>query len=179
MSRAPPLPTYPLAEVDPQIDPPQVQMPPVAPAQEPHIKMLAALTSYPMPAPPMPVAYSSPPVAFIHITAQDFLAIMVVVRNFAVTPVLCCCTSCHGRVNGSYRSCPCSEYRHPCSGSTTPRLVTYPSHSSSSSHRITSSTTCSFSSNSSSNRSGFSSSPTSSFDRSTNCSSFRSCSATG
>ena len=99
MPGAPPLPTNPLVEVYPQIDPPQVQRPPTAPAQEPHITMSAAPASDLVPAPPVPTEHSSapastaptspnsssPPVASIHITAQDFLSIMAVVRNFEVT----------------------------------------------------------------------------------------------
>ena len=96
---APPLPAYPPTKADPQIDPPQVHQPPATPAQEPHITMTVAPAFDPMLAPPMPAAHSSPPapttlaspsssspqVAFIHITAHDFLAIMTVVRNFVVT----------------------------------------------------------------------------------------------
>ena len=90
---APPLPSYPPVEVDPQIHPP------ATPAQDPHITMSPAPASDPvsaliMPAthfsPPAPTApigpnSSSPPVASIHIIAQDFLSIMVTVCNFAVT----------------------------------------------------------------------------------------------
>ena len=99
MPGAPPLPAYPPAEVDPQIDPPHVQMPSAAPAQDPHITMLVAIAFDPLPAPPVPAPHSSPPastaptglisssppVASIHFTAQDFLAIMAVVANFVVT----------------------------------------------------------------------------------------------
>ena len=84
---APPLPIYPPAEVDPQIDPPQVQMPSAAPTSDlvpaPHVP--AAHSSPPAPIAPAGLSSSSPPVASIHITAQDFLAIMTVVRNFPVT----------------------------------------------------------------------------------------------
>ena len=96
---APHLPAYPPVKVDPQIDPPQVQMPPTAPAQEPYITMSATPVSDLVLAPLVPTAHSSPPaptalagpssssppVASIHIIAQDFLAIMVAVLNFAVT----------------------------------------------------------------------------------------------
>ena len=104
MPRAPHLPAYPSAEVDPHIDPPQVQMPLAAPNEEPHIPMSAALVSdlvhaTPVPATHVPATHSlpqaptaptgpnsfSPLVASIHITAQDFLAIMDAVRNFTVT----------------------------------------------------------------------------------------------
>ena len=64
---------------------------------------------------------------------------------------------------------PCSDYSHPCSDSATIGLATYPSYSSSSSHRISSYTTCSSNS--------YPSSPYS-FSRSTSCSSFRSSSET-
>ena len=92
---APPIPAYPYIEVDPL----HVQMPLASPTQEPHITMSTTPTFDLVPAPPVPVEHSSPPaptalagpnsfsppVASIHITVQDFLTIMVVVHNFAVT----------------------------------------------------------------------------------------------
>ena len=61
MPGAPPLPAYPPAKVDSHIDPPQVQMPPAAPTQEPHITMSATLASSLVPTTPVPIVHSSPP----------------------------------------------------------------------------------------------------------------------
>ena len=94
MPRAPPLPADPLAEVEPQRDPPQDQQPPTAPTQEPQPPLSPLTASNPVPAThsssPTPTALadpnsSSPPVTSIHITAQDFLAIMAAVCNFEAT----------------------------------------------------------------------------------------------
>ena len=76
-----------------------MQQPTTTLAQEPHITMSVAPASDLVSAPPIPTTHSlaptpttpanpslsSPPVAFIHIIAQDFLSIMAVVRNFVVT----------------------------------------------------------------------------------------------
>ena len=84
MPRAPHLPENPPSEADPQIDPPQVQQPTVAPTQEPYITMPVAPASDPVPTPHVPAAHSSaiaptaptgpnsysPPVASIHITCN-------------------------------------------------------------------------------------------------------------
>ena len=97
--RAPSLPAYPSSEVDPHINPPQVQMPPATPTQEPHITTSASPTSDLVPATSVPTTHSSPlapivpaspsssspPLASINITAPYFLAIMVAVNNFAFT----------------------------------------------------------------------------------------------
>ena len=155
MLGAPHLPTNPPTEADPQIDSPQVQQPTATSAQEPHIIMSAAPASDPVPAPPMPAKHSSPPgptaptgpnssslpMASIHITAQDFLAIMAVVLNFTVTSqsfvvaqdamaerMACTKVVLAQNIPSLLRIC------HPCSGSATLGLSTYPSYSSSSSH---------------------------------------------